>query len=196
MEFLQTPIEYLKGVGPNRANILKQELKIFCFQDLLHFFPNRYIDRSKFYKINELPQNNSEVQLKGKIISIRTLTQKNGKRLIAIFSDGKEQMELIWFRGHQWIRKSLQLNISYVIFGRLNWYNNKPSIPHPEMETEDNFKKGFSKSLQAVYPSSEKLITKGISQRITSKMISELLNSIKTPFLKLFLTVLLVNINF
>ena len=182
MEFLQTPIEYLRGVGPNRANILKQELKIFCFQDLLHFFPNRYIDRSKFYKINELPQNNSEVQLKGKIISIRTLTQKNGKRLIAIFSDGKEQMELIWFRGHQWIRKSLQLNISYVIFGRLNWYNNKPSIPHPEMETEDNFKKGFSKSLQAVYPSSEKLITKGISQRITSKMISELLNSIKTPF--------------
>ena len=182
MEFLQTPIEYLKGVGPNRANILKQELKIFCFQDLLHFFPNRYIDRSKFYKINELPQNNSEVQLKGKIISIRTLTQKNGKRLIAIFSDGKEQMELIWFRGHQWIRKSLQLNISYVIFGRLNWYNNKPSIPHPEMETEDNFKKGFSKSLQAVYPSSEKLIAKGISQRITSKMISELLHSIKTPF--------------
>ena len=182
MEFLQTPIEYLRGVGPNRANILKQELKIFCFQDLLHFFPNRYIDRSKFYKINELPQNNSEVQLKGKIISIRTLTQKNGKRLIAIFSDGKEQMELIWFRGHQWIRKSLQLNISYVIFGRLNWYNNKPSIPHPEMETEDNFKKGFSKSLQAVYPSSEKLITKGIAQRITSKMISELLNSIKTPF--------------
>ena len=182
MEFLQTPIEYLKGVGPNRANILKQELKIFCFQDLLHFFPNRYIDRSKFYKINELPQNNSEVQLKGKIISIRTLTQKNGKRLIAIFSDGKEQMELIWFRGHQWIRKSLQLNISYVIFGRLNWYNNKPSIPHPEMETEDNFKKGFSKSLQAVYPSTEKLIAKGISQRITSKMISELLHSIKTPF--------------
>ena len=116
MEFLQTPIEYLKGVGPNRANILKQELKIFCFQDLLHFFPNRYIDRSKFYKINELPQNNSEVQLKGKIISIRTITQKNGNRLIAIFSDGKEQMELIWFRGHQWIGKSLKLNISYVIF--------------------------------------------------------------------------------
>ena len=182
MDFLQTPIEYLKGVGPNRANILKQELEIFCFQDLLHFFPNRYIDRSKFYKINQLPKNNSEVQLKGKIISIRTQTQKNGKRLIAIFSDETEQMELIWFRGHQWIRKSLKLNISYVIFGRLNWYNNKPSIPHPEMETEENFKKGFSKSLQAVYPSSEKLLTKGISQRVTSKMISELINSIKTPF--------------
>ena len=181
MEFLQTPIEYLKGVGPNRANILKQELKNFLLSGSITFSKSLYERILNFTKSMNY-QNNSEVQLKGKIISIRTLTQKNGKRLIAIFSDGKEQMELIWFRGHQWIEKSLKLDISYVIFGRLNWYNNKPSIPHPEMETEDNFKKGFSKSLQAVYPSSEKLIAKGISQRITSKMISELLNSIKTPF--------------
>ena len=182
MDVLQTPIEFLSGVGPNRANLLKQELNIFSFQDLLHFFPHRYIDRSKFYKINEFPQNNSEVQLKGSIISVKTTNQKKGKRLIAVFSDGNQQMELIWFRGHQWIKKSLKTNVPYVIFGRLSWYAGKPSMPHPEMETEGSFNKGFSKSLQAVYPSTEKLLSKGISQKVISKMISELLNSLKIPF--------------
>ena len=182
MDILQTPIEFLKGIGPNRANLLKEELNIFSFQDLLYFFPHRYIDRSKFYKINELPQNNSEVQLKGSIIRVKMINQKRGKRLIAYFSDGTHQMELIWFRGHQWIKDNLKPNLEYVIFGRLNWYGGKPSIPHPEMETQENFKKGFSKSLQAVYPSTEKLLTKGISQRLISRMIEELLNSIKTPF--------------
>ncbi len=182
MDILQTPIEFLKGIGPNRANLLKEELNIFSFQDLLYFFPHRYIDRSKFYKINELPQNNSEVQLKGSIIRVKMINQKRGKRLIADFSDGTHQMELIWFRGHQWIKNNLKPNLEYVIFGRLNWYGGKPSIPHPEIETQENFKKGFSKSLQAVYPSTEKLLTKGISQRLISKMIEELLKSIKTPF--------------
>ena len=182
MDILQTPIEFLKGIGPNRANLLKEELNIFSFQDLLYFFPHRYIDRSKFYKINELPQNNSEVQLKGSIIRVKMINQKRGKRLIADFSDGTHQIELIWFRGHQWIKDNLKHNLEYVIFGRLNWYGGKPSIPHPEMETQENFKKGFSKSLQAVYPSTEKLLTKGISQRLISRMIEELLKSIKTPF--------------
>jgi ATP-dependent DNA helicase RecG len=182
MDILQTPIEFLKGIGPNRANLLKEELNIFSFQDLLYFFPHRYIDRSKFYKINELPQNNSEVQLKGSIIRVKMINQKRGKRLIADFSDGIHQMELIWFRGHQWIKDNLKPNLEYVIFGRLNWYGGKPSIPHPEMETQENFKKGFSKSLQPVYPSTEKLLTKGISQRLISRMIEELLKSIKTPF--------------
>ena len=182
MDILQTPIEFLKGIGPNRANLLKEELNIFSFQDLLYFFPHRYIDRSKFYKINELPQNNSEVQLKGSIIRVKMINQKRGKRLIADFSDGTHQIELIWFRGHQWIKDNLKPNLEYVIFGRLNWYGGKPSIPHPEMETQENFKKGFSKSLQAVYPSTEKLLTKGISQRLISRMIEELLKSIKTPF--------------
>mgnify|MGYP001162855208 FL=1 len=184
MDLLQTPIEYLKGVGPNRANLLKQELDINSFQDLLHFFPHRYIDRSKFYKISELPKNNSEVQLKGSIISIKTINQKRGKRLTAVFSDGTHQIELVWFRGHQWIKENLKPNVPYVIFGRLNWYAGKPNMPHPEMEIEENFNKGFSKSLQAVYPSTEKLLAKGISQRVISKMMAELLNAIKSPFIE------------
>ena len=91
-------------------------------------------------------------------------------------------MELVWFRGYHWIKQSLKLNTTYVIFGRLNWYNNRPSMPHPEIETLENFSKGFSKSLQAVYPSTEKLLTKGITQRTIIKMMNELFRSIKNPF--------------
>ena len=103
MNAKQTSIEYLKGVGPERARLLKEEVKIKTVDDLLHFFPNRYIDRSQFYNINELPQNNSEVQIKGKITEIEILTQKRGKRMVAHFEDKSGKMELIWFRGYKWI---------------------------------------------------------------------------------------------
>jgi ATP-dependent DNA helicase RecG len=182
MDVLQTPIEYLKGVGPSRAHLLKQELNLFTLQDLLHFFPHRYIDRSTFYKIKDLPRNSSEVQIKGEITKVEMISQKRGKRLVATFTDGDNIMELVWFRGHQWIKESLKLNTNYVIFGRLNWYGNRPNMPHPEMETLENFDKGLSKALQAVYPSSEKLLNKGISQRVVTKMMGELLQSQKNPF--------------
>ena len=182
MDTLQTPIEYLKGVGPIRAKLLREELNLHTFQDLLYLFPHRYIDRSTFYKIKDLPRNSSEVQLKGQIIKTQMIQQKRGKRLIATFSDGNNTMKLVWFRGHQWIKESLKSNIPYVIFGRLNWYGNSPNMPHPEMETLENFDKGFSKSLQAIYPSTEKLLSKGISQRAIIKMMTELLQSIKNPF--------------
>ena len=112
----------MKGVGPERARILKEELKIATFDDLFHFFPNRYIDRSQFHLINELPKNNSEVQIKGKITGIEILTQKKGKRMVARFEDKYGKMDLIWFRGYKWIRENLKLNQSYIIFGRLNWF--------------------------------------------------------------------------
>ena len=182
MDVLQTPIEYLKGVGPNRANLLKQELNLHTFQDLLHLFPHRYIDRSTFYKIKDLPRNASEVQIKGHIIKVEMIRQKRGKRMVATFTDGENQMELVWFRGHQWIKESLKLNVDYVIFGRLNWYGNRPNMPHPEMETLESFDKGFSKALQSVYPSTEKLLAQGISQRVIIKMMGELLSSIQIPF--------------
>ncbi len=182
MDVLQTPIEYLKGVGPSRAHLLKQELNLFTLQDLLHFFPHRYIDRSTFYKIKDLPRNSSEVQINGEITKVEMISQKRGKRLVATFTDGDNIMELVWFRGHQWIKESLKLNTNYVIFGRLNWYGNRPNMPHPEMETLENFDKGRSKALQAVYPSTEKLLNKGVSQRVVTKMMGELLQSQKNPF--------------
>jgi ATP-dependent DNA helicase RecG len=177
MNSMQTKIEYLKGVGPERARLLKEELNIKTFQDLLHFFPNRYIDRSQFHPINQLPKNNSEVQIKGKITDIDYVSQKRGKRMIAHFQDETGSMELVWFRGYQWIRESLKINQNYVIFGRLNWFKNKVSMPHPEMELERDFDQGVKASFYPIYPSTEKLVKKGISQRVIQKLVAHLIQS-------------------
>ena len=171
----QTSIEYLKGVGPERARLLKEELKITTIDDLLHFFPNRYIDRSQFHLINELPKNNSEVQIKGKITQIEILPQKRGKRMVAHFEDKSGKMDLIWFRGYKWIRENLKLNQSYIIFGRLNWFKGYVSMPHPEMELEVNFNKSIKKLFYPIYPSTEKLIRSGISQRVIQKLVLNLI---------------------
>ena len=105
---LLTPIEYLKGVGPNRGELLRKELGIHKYADLVNFFPNRYIDRTRYYKINELQNNGAEVQIIGKIINVKTVEfGKNQKRLVATFVDDTGQMELVWFQGHKWIRESL-----------------------------------------------------------------------------------------
>ena len=171
----QTSIEYLKGVGPERARLLKEELKITTIDDLLHFFPNRYIDRSQFHLINELPKNNSEVQIKGKITQIEILQQKRGKRMVAHFEDTSGKIDLIWFRGYKWIRENLKLNQSYIIFGRLNWFKGYVSMPHPEMELEVNFNKSIKKLFYPIYPSTEKLIRSGISQRVIQKLVLNLI---------------------
>ena len=175
MDSMQTEILYLKGVGPERSRLLKEELNIKTFQDLLHFFPNRYIDRSRFHSINKLPNNNVEVQIKGIITSINYINQKRGKRMVANFQDGTGSMQLVWFRGYQWIRETIRLNQAYVIFGRINWFKGQASIPHPEMELESIFQQGVKAAFYPIYPSSEKLINKGISQRVIQKLLASLL---------------------
>ena len=179
---MQTALVYLKGVGPERARLLKEELQLKTFQDLLHFFPNRYIDRSRFYPINDLPKNNSEIQIKGRITSVSYVTQKRGKRMVARFEDGTGQMELIWFRGHQWIRDQLKINEEYVIFGRLNWFQGKASMPHPELELKRNFEQNLKISFYPIYPSTEKLVNKGISQKVIQKMVVQLLQNHNATF--------------
>lgn len=182
MEILQTSIEYLKGVGPNRAKLLREELGIATYQELLHFFPNRYIDRTQYYRIEQLPKSSAEVQIKGVIRSVKTVTQKKGKRLVALFSDGNSEMELVWFRGHKWIQEQLKKDTPYIAFGRLSWYGNKPSIAHPELTTEKEAKETQIKGLHPIYPSTEKLINKGVSQRIMKKMVAQLLQLTQAGF--------------
>jgi ATP-dependent DNA helicase RecG len=131
---LQTPIDYLKGVGPNRADLLRKELGIHTYQDLINLFPNRYIDRTQYYKINRLQRNNADVQVIGKIIGFKEVAQKRGKRLVGTFQDDTGTMELVWFRGQKWIRESLKLNKTYVAFGKINWFGGKFNMAHPELE--------------------------------------------------------------
>jgi len=170
---LQTPIDYLKGVGTNRADLLRTELDIHTFQDLLNFFPYRYIDKTKYYKINELQRNSADVQVIGKITHIKTVEQKRGKRLVADFIDDTGKMELVWFRGHKWIKENLKLNTAYVIYGKVNHYNGTFSMPHPEMEPYATLKEEVKIAMQPVYSSTEKLTNKGITQRFMGKMMQQ-----------------------
>lgn len=176
-DLLHKPIDYLKGVGPNRAQLLRQDLNIQTVQDLLYFFPNRYIDRSQHFTPSSLPQTTAEVQVVGSIIHLETVKQKKGSRLVATFSDGQNTMELVWFRGQQWIQKSLQLNKAYVAFGRLNWFGKKCSIAHPELVfvEEHEQRKG---NFQAVYPSTESLVKSGISQRVIRQIMVHLFDEL------------------
>lgn len=179
---LQTPIVYLKGVGPNRAETLQSELGIQTFQDILNLFPNRYIDKTQYYKIGQLQRSNADVQLVGKIMNIKTVEQKNGKRLVASFVDETGEMELVWFRGQKWIRENLKLNVPYVMFGKCNWFNGKFSMPHPEMELLSEHEKGLKIAMQPIYPSTEKLSNKGITNRVISKLIQQLFIESKGSF--------------
>ncbi|RAJ12418.1 ATP-dependent DNA helicase RecG [Arenibacter echinorum] len=179
---LQTPIVYLKGVGPNRAETLQSELGIHTYQDLINLFPNRYIDKTQYYKISQLQRTSSDVQIVGKIVNIKTVEQKKGKRLVAKFIDDTGEMELVWFRGQKWIRENLKLNIPYVIFGKANWFNGTFSMPHPEMELWEDHEKGLKIYMQPVYPSTEKLANKGITNRVTNKLIQQLFLETKGRF--------------
>ncbi|MDM1398449.1 ATP-dependent DNA helicase RecG [Myroides odoratimimus] len=179
---LDTPIEYLKGVGPQRADLFKRELGIFTYRDLLHLYPNRYIDRTQYYKINELYNNNSEVQIVGKIIHIKTVEQKRGKRLVATFTDSTGQIELVWFQGYKWIQENLKLNTPYVAFGKLNSFNNTFSMPHPELDLLEEHQKNIANAMQAVYPSTEKFGAR-ISNKSIIKMMMQLVKETHPLFM-------------
>ncbi len=182
---LQTPIEYLKGVGPNRGELLRKELGIFKYGDLVNFYPNRYIDRTRYYKINELQNTISEVQIVGKIIHIKTVEfGKNKKRLVATFVDDTGQMELVWFQGHKWIRESLKLNEVIVIFGKCTSFNGTFNMTHPEMELLSEHQKSLRSAMQAIYPSTETLTNRGVSNRVIIKMMQQLFLETQNLFLE------------
>ncbi|WP_298238078.1 ATP-dependent DNA helicase RecG [uncultured Algibacter sp.] len=181
---LQTPIDYLKGVGPNRADLLRKELGIHTYQDLLNLFPNRYLDRTKYYKINQLQRSSAEVQIIGKIISLKEVSQKRGKRLVASFQDETGIMELVWFRGQKWIREGTKVNTPYVVFGKTNWFNGKFNMPHPEMELLSEHKKSVRSAMQPIYPSTEKLSNKGITNRVINKIMQQLFLETKGRFVE------------
>ena len=175
-------INSLKGIGENRANLLQREFGIETIEHLLYFFPRRYIDRTKFYKICDLVSNSSEVQLVGKITGFREITQSRGKRLLAIFEDDTGVMELIWFRGYKWIRENLSLNTTYIIFGKINFFKGVYSIIHPEIELKSEFDKGFRTTIQPIYPSTEKLIKSGVSNKVICKLIEQIFFSCNGEF--------------
>jgi ATP-dependent DNA helicase RecG len=182
---LLTPIEYLKGVGPTRGTLLRKELGIHKYGDLLNLFPNRYIDRTRYYKINEIQNNVAEVQIIGKIINIKTVEFGKGrKRLVATFIDDTGQMELVWFQGHKWVRESLKLNEILVIFGKCTSFNGMYNMAHPEIELWAEHEKSLRSAMQAVYPSTETLTNRGITNRGINKMMQQLFMETQALFVE------------
>lgn len=169
-------------MGPSRAALLAKELGIYSYADLLNFFPNRYIDRTQFFKIDQLQPNNSEVQIVGRITSFRTIEQKRGSRLVANFVDQTGSMELVWFRGAKWIKNAIKVDIPYVIFGKVNVFNKTFNMPHPEMELVTEYKKNLRTAMQPVYSSTEKLTNKGVTNRAVQKIMQNLFEEIGTKF--------------
>jgi ATP-dependent DNA helicase RecG len=180
-----TPIEYLKGVGPLRAESLKKELGIFTCGDLLYYFPFRYIDRSKFYKTTELTSDLPYVQLKGKVISLKEVAMKKRKILSGIFQDDYGKVELIWFQGQKFVQQGIKLNEPYILFGKPNFFNGKYTIPHPELEPENKAILGLS-PLRAIYHSGEKLTAKGLNSKGIEKIIQTLLVEISEEINEFF----------
>ena len=179
MDVFEKPIEFLKGIGPGRARILDKELDIRTFRDLLFFFPYRYVDRSKFHLINDLNESNIDVQIKGKFLDTNIIQQKKGKRLSAIFSDGNSHIELIWFKGFKWIKENIDLNSEYVVYGKINWFDNRPTLPHPELTKINNYNIKNISGIYPIYSSTEKTLRYGISQKIIREAMHNLLGILK-----------------
>jgi ATP-dependent DNA helicase RecG len=154
---LDRPIEYLKGIGPQRAEVLKKELDIFLYKDLLTYFPFRYVDRTKFHTISQASDEMPFIQLRGFLLKMELIGQKNTKRLVVLFKDNTGIIELVWFKSYNWVSKQLKLGAEYIVFGKPSLFNGKFNIPHPEISiiTEDLLKQ--QSAFQSIYNSTEKL---------------------------------------
>lgn len=174
---LETPIEFLKGVGPQRAELLKKELGIRTFHDLLHHFPFRYEDRSVYHRIVDIPGVEGAVQLKGKLISLSPSGVGRSKRLTGIFQDESGRVSLTWFKGIPWLVKSLKIGMVYQLNGKPKMFGGRWNIPHPEMT--DWSKVDAEVGWRGVYSSTEKLNEKGLQSKGIAKLTATLMEQVK-----------------
>ena len=174
MHVLATPIAYLKGVGPKRAEVLEKDMEIRTYENLLHYYPFRYVDKSQFYKVSELHSDLPYIQIVGKIVRMEEVGVKRSKRLVAYVQDETGLLELVWFKGIKWVKNSIKPNTQYVVFGKPNLFNGKINIAHPEIESVEEYKKGISNKMQPIYPSSEKLNNKGLNNKAIGKLTQAL----------------------
>ena len=178
---LNTSIEFVKGVGKMRAELFKEELGIRRCYDLLNFFPYKYLDRSRFYKISEINTSDLYVQISGVFKNIVYKKYRNRYGIEAIFFDGEKNIKVLWFKGLSWVEKSIKTNQNYILFGRISWFEKLPSLVHPEFERVENFKSKSIK-LQPVYSSTEKLSSIGISNKAMIKIVKNLFVFLENKF--------------
>ncbi|MBS9523353.1 ATP-dependent DNA helicase RecG [Litoribacter alkaliphilus] len=174
--YFDTKIEFLKGVGPQKAELLNKELNIFTFGELLQHYPFRYEDRTKFYKIRHLTAELDHVQILGRLVKIETIGDGRRKRLVGYFRDETGEMELTWFKGVQWVVKKLTVGAVYIAFGKPNQYGRKFSIAHPELEIYTAATENRN-AFQPIYSTTEKLRAKFLDSKGISKIMEILLQN-------------------
>ncbi|MBX2922666.1 MAG: ATP-dependent DNA helicase RecG [Chitinophagaceae bacterium] len=168
---MSNPIEYLKGVGPLKGDLLKKELQIFTFNDLLQHFPYRHIDKTEVKKISDISPATEYIQVAGKVISCEIMGEKRGKRLVAEISDGTGTLELTWFQGINWVQKNIQTGEWLLVFGKLSFFMGRPQITHPETEIFTAEKREGKAFLEPIYPTTEKLKARGLNGRQIGKLV-------------------------
>lgn len=169
-KFFDTELKFLPGVGPKRAELLNKELQLTTFRDLLYYFPFKYIDRSKFYAIAEITDDQSYVQIRGKIVGFSFVGEGRGKRLVASFTDGRSVAELVWFKGIKWIQPKLRINVPYVVFGKPSMFNGKVNFVHPDVEDGLKSDGTLGGGLQAYYNTTEKLKSSFLNSKAILKL--------------------------
>nr|WP_315417944.1 ATP-dependent DNA helicase RecG [uncultured Pedobacter sp.] len=176
---LDTPVEFLKGVGPSRADVLKKDLGLFTYQDMLAHYPFRYIDRTKYFKINQINPDSQYIQIIGRVINKKVIGDKRAKRIIAVFKDETGIMELVWFQSLKWVDDNITVGTAYVAFGKPSIFNGTFSISHPEMELYQRKQVGRGNlTLQPVYNSTEKLKKFNLDSKGLQRLIAGLLDQI------------------
>ncbi|MBQ9201527.1 MAG: ATP-dependent DNA helicase RecG [Bacteroidales bacterium] len=179
---LSQELTYLKGVGPSRADILAKELQITCQEDLLYYFPYKYIDRSRIFKISELTAGMPYIQICGRIVAFQQVGEGRAKRLTAKFSDDTGSVELVWFKGGKYIEQRYKVDEPYLVFGKPAQYGNQISIAHPDLDVanERNLKI-LTGGLQAYYNTTEKMKNSYLNSRALQKIMVSLFQSINSP---------------
>ncbi|MRT93153.1 ATP-dependent DNA helicase RecG [Ancylomarina sp. 16SWW S1-10-2] len=171
-------IKFLPGVGPKKAILLKQELSVDSYEDLLYHFPYKYIDKTKFYKTTEIHSKLPYIQVKGRITDMQTIGEKRQQRLVANFTDGHGIIELVWFKGIKYVKSNIKVNTEYIIFGKPAEFNHRINVVHPELEECKTTKNKIQASLQAFYPTSEKMKAGFVNSKAIQKFQEAILNSI------------------
>ncbi len=177
---LDQDIQYLSGVGPKKAEILFSELGITTVRDMLQYYPYRYIDRSKFYKINEITGALPYIQVKARFISLRTTGEKFSQRLTAVVTDGTGFLELVWFKNAKWMKDNIKTDKDYIIFGKPADFNGKINIVHPEIEDVEKFEsQPNGNSFSGMYNTSEKMKKANLHSRAIQKIQRTILDSLR-----------------
>ncbi|MGB3527634.1 MAG: ATP-dependent DNA helicase RecG [Flavobacteriales bacterium] len=178
-QVLDTPIEYLKGVGPQRGELMRKELGVGTFGDLLLHYPFRYVDRTHFNTVSGITEEATPVQLRGILKGVRMVGEKQARRLTAKLEDGTGSIELVWFRGLRWLQPILKDGVEYIVYGKPSLFRDQFNLAHPEIEPAATWDQGAATPLQPVYSTTEKASTKGLNSRGIGKLVQVMLPQLK-----------------